>query len=129
MALEEVPVAFARVLRGAGLAVPVGSTVTFARALATGAPPYWAGRATLVRRPEDVPTYDRAFAAFFGGGSTTGAAGMEVHRTVEVAVDADDAEPDAGDDRRDETADDVRAVRFSATEVLRGRDLAECSAE
>ena len=30
-------------------------------------PAYWAGRATLVHRPEDVPTYDRVFAAIFGG--------------------------------------------------------------
>ena len=27
---------------------------------------YWAGRATLVARPEDFPTYDRVFDAYFG---------------------------------------------------------------
>ena len=52
--------------------MPVGSVTTFVEALGavgvereTGV--YWAGRATLVRRPEDVPTYDRAFAAFWLG--------------------------------------------------------------
>ena len=64
--------AFARVLRGAGLAVPTGSTVVFARALAAvgvdrPSGVYWAGRASLVRRPEDVAAYDQAFETFFGG--------------------------------------------------------------
>ena len=30
---------------------------------------YWAGRATLVRRPEDIEPFDRAFAVFFEGRS------------------------------------------------------------
>ncbi|MFO7591049.1 MAG: hypothetical protein R6X23_09140, partial [Acidimicrobiia bacterium] len=63
---ERAAVAFARILRGAGLDVPVGTTVTYARALAAvgldrRTEAYWAGRATLVRGPEDVPVYDRAF--------------------------------------------------------------------
>jgi hypothetical protein len=65
-------VAFGRVLRGTGLDVPVGAVATFARALgALGIDRrdrvYWAGRATLVTRPEDVPVYDRAFDAFWLG--------------------------------------------------------------
>jgi len=65
-----VPVAFARVLRGLGVDVPVASVLLFTDALhATGLDRrhrvYWAGRATLVHRPEDVPAYDAAFAAFF----------------------------------------------------------------
>lgn len=128
MALDEVPVAFVRVLRGAGLAVPVGATVTFARALATGAPPYWAGRATLVRRPEDVAAYDGAFAAFFGG--SVPAPPAEVPRPVEIASDADDPDgPDDPDAADEGPAGEQRVVRWSATEVLRAKDLAACSAD
>ena len=67
---ERVVVAFSNVLRGAGVEVPVGSVITFATALgAVGLGDrqsvYWAGRATLVLRPEDRDLYDRVFAAFF----------------------------------------------------------------
>ena len=60
-AAEQLAVAFARVLRGAGLSVPVGYVLTFAEALgAVGLDDrdavYWAGRTTLVRRPEDLPS-------------------------------------------------------------------------
>ncbi|HEY0398272.1 MAG TPA: hypothetical protein VGF00_07785, partial [Acidimicrobiia bacterium] len=71
-AAERMAVAFARILRGAGLDVPVGRAVTFAEALTltgvdrSGAV-YWAGRTTLVARPEDIPAYDTAFSAFWRG--------------------------------------------------------------
>ena len=61
VSLDRVAVAFARVLRGAGLEVPVGATLDFARgarrasARRRGRSVYWAGRATLVTRPEDSP--------------------------------------------------------------------------
>jgi hypothetical protein len=133
--LTRVPVAFAGVLRAAGLDVPVGATVAYAQALAAvgdrgAAGAYWAGRATLVRRIEDVPTYDRAFAAFFGDAPPV--APTEPLRLVEVALDtaADDEAPvddDGEDDERD--AEDVRAVRWSAQEVLAAKDLAACTPE
>ena len=68
--VDRLTVGFARLLRAAGLDVPVGATLVFAEALgAVGAGSrdavYWAGRATLVRRPEDVELYDRAFAAWW----------------------------------------------------------------
>ena len=40
---------------------------------------YWAGRATLVRRPEDIEPFDRAFAVFFEGRS--GGADRRTNRT------------------------------------------------
>lgn len=60
-------VAFARVLRGMGLDVPVSGVVLFAEAVDASGDLYWSGRATLVKRPEDVAVYDEAFAAFFLG--------------------------------------------------------------
>jgi uncharacterized protein len=56
-------VAFARALRDEGLAVGPGRTVDFCRAAAAlpAEELYWAGRLTLVARPEEIPVYDRVF--------------------------------------------------------------------
>jgi uncharacterized protein with von Willebrand factor type A (vWA) domain len=114
---ERIAVAFARVLRGAGLPVPVGSTVDLAEALAAvglDRPErvYWAGRATLVRRPEDIEPYDQAFAAFFGGatrlGRDPGAGLAPPPPPVEVEVD-------------------IAVLRWSPDEALRHKDLAACT--
>jgi uncharacterized protein with von Willebrand factor type A (vWA) domain len=132
--LDVTAVDVAMALRRRGVPVPTGATVVYARALvAAGTTPsgaYWAGRATLVRRPEDVPAYDQAFGEVFAGLRVAGMAAMP--RPVEVRLDTDDgAEPDARDD---ETAEepppaDVQTVRWSPTEVLRHRDLAACTAD
>ena len=56
---DRVVVAFVRALRAADLEVPVGATVAFAEALGVVDASrrddvYWAGRATLLRQPEDA---------------------------------------------------------------------------
>jgi len=125
---DRIAVAFARILRGSGLSVPVGSMVEYARALAAvgltqPARVYWAGRATLVTRPEDVPIYDRAFATFFTGAWV---ALRSVAPVLDIALGLDsDAPDDDGVDRADSGGDvPVVAVRWSATETLRQRDFA-----
>ena len=133
--LERVPVAFARVLRRAGLDVPVGATVAYAQALAAladrgTAGAYWAGRSTLVRRVEDVPAYDQAFAAFFG--SAAPPARDEVVQLVEVVLDTDDddgAEGGPDDGEREDDGAETLAVRWSPVEVLADKDLAACTPE
>jgi len=126
---ERAAVAFARVLRGAGLDVPVGSTITFGESLAAvgldrrdGV--YWAGRVTLVRRPEDVEVYDQAFSAFWDGASPTigGIDAPEVATTI--ALDAgDDAEhPEAGETEPHDGP--MLSIRWSPAEILRHRDFA-----
>ena len=72
----DVAVGFAVVLRALGVPVPPDCVVAYARALdAVGLDErdgtYWAGRATLVRRPEDVPAYDAAFHRYWEGGRPT----------------------------------------------------------
>lgn len=120
--------AFARVLRGMGLDVPVGAAVTFAEALgAVGIgrrlSVYWAGRTTLVRRPEDIAGYDRAFDAFWRG--RIAFAEIPFQGTeVTIALDTGE-EPAAGDDPG--TAEEpgpTLVVRWSATEVFRHKDFA-----
>lgn len=131
---ERAAVAFARVLRGAGLDVPVGSTVTYARALAAvgldrRTEAYWAGRATLVRGPEDVPVYDRAFTAFWDRERGPSDATMTEPETVVIAIDTDDGDDDGDDDspEDDAGADPTLRLRFSRAEVLRHRDFARYS--
>ena len=68
--VERMAVAFSRLLRGAGLDVPVGTVTTYANALAAVGVDrresvYWAGRTTLIRHPEDIDAYDRTFSAFW----------------------------------------------------------------
>ena len=55
---------FGRELRDAGLRVGPGRTAEFCRAAALLEPGdlYWAGRATLVSRPQEIPVYDAVFA-------------------------------------------------------------------
>jgi len=119
-------VAFARVLRGLGLDVTAGSTVAYAEALASAgmgrrASVYWAGRVTLVHRPEDVPTYDRAFAAFW---EDTGEGEKPTRPEVPLGLAADaPGEHDAGE----APAGPLQAVRWSPAEVLRTRDFAAYS--
>src|SRR5262245_32590322 len=71
-ALERL-IGFGRALRGRGLAVGTGRIVTFCRSagalgLRNRDDLYWAGRASLISRPEDVETFDAAFDDWFGTG-------------------------------------------------------------
>jgi uncharacterized protein with von Willebrand factor type A (vWA) domain len=123
-------VAFARVLRAAGVDVPLGATLMFTESLgciglSDRSGVYWAARATLVNRPEDLSLFDRAFAAFW-------------NRVVDDEVEPDERPPneivialdlpDTGDraDAGDEGVVDTPVVtlRWSAREVLRHRDFA-----
>jgi len=124
-------VGFARVLRGAGLDVATGATVTFAEALAAlgvdrRAHVYWAGRTTLVQRPEDVPIYDRAFRAWWE--RTTPVDVDVITREVTIALDtSDDDRTDASGADGDQRDGDTIVVRASRTEVLRDRNFAAYS--
>jgi uncharacterized protein len=133
---ERVVVDFVDRVRSEGLGVPPGSAVEYGRALGALQSTqlsslYWAGRATLVRRPDDIAPYDRAFAAFFAG-----ADGAPVRRlSVPVELHVDTPEDPEGDDPQQECDEDessegeVRVLRWSATELLRHKDLSECTAD
>jgi hypothetical protein len=88
---------------------------------------YWAGRTTLVRRPEDLPVYDRAFAAFWERRPGVSRADEEVLQTLTLILD-DDLDGAGDDDDPAERDDDPSiTLRFSAVEVLRHKDFSECS--
>lgn len=102
---------FGRALRDAGLDVGPGGIADFCRAAVLLAPGdlYWAGRATLVGRGEEIPVYDEVFRRFFGG-----APGGEQRRPIRVRVLVE-AERERG--------------LASPVELLREKSFAQCSRE
>lgn len=132
---EEIAVAFGRVLRGAGLTVPLDSVLAFttgleAVGLAGRDGVYWAARATLVRRPEDLAVFDQAFKVFFERRSTELALEPEPEPLkITIAIDSDDEEQSGDDDSADASDDPTIHLRFSATEVLRDKDFSAYSGD
>jgi uncharacterized protein with von Willebrand factor type A (vWA) domain len=126
-AAERMAVGFARVLRSAGLAVSIGNVLTFVAALGTVGignrdAVYWAGRSTLVFRPEDVALFDRAFDVFWLRAGVALPGDEPEPQRVDIAVDSQDDGSADGDDRP--ASDPTLVLRFSAAEVLRQKDFA-----
>jgi uncharacterized protein with von Willebrand factor type A (vWA) domain len=121
----EVGVGFARALRGAGLDVPVDSVAAYMEALGAVDSLYWAGRATLVRRPEDIPVYDSVFESYWRAQPASTPVG-DVGPVVEIDVGvATDEEAEDGSS----SPSTVVAVRYSPRETLRQKDFAAYSDE
>src|SRR5438093_10023299 len=102
-------VGFGRMLRQQGLPVGTGRIVTFCRAAAALRPLdrdrlYWAGRASLVGRPEDFDAYDDVFERWFG---THGRAALEIELNLPQA--------DRGRARWSGTEADVRLSRVAGS--------------
>ncbi|MGH9000974.1 MAG: vWA domain-containing protein [Acidimicrobiia bacterium] len=108
----------------------MGSAIAFAQGLAEvgmtdRSDVYWTGRATLVRRPEDFATYERAFGAFWGGGEARLEMALPAEEvTIVLDTDEDDDAPAADGDDEVEHAGPAVVVRFSPQEVLRHKDFA-----
>src|SRR5262249_13466722 len=125
--------AFARVLRGGGLSVPIDSVLMFGEALrAVGLDDrnggYWAARTTRVRRREDVRFFERAFAVFWEHRRPDGSPPPDeevLHITL--AIDSEDTDDDASDESETAGDDPTITLRFSAIESLRHKDFAAYS--
>ena len=131
-AIERIVAGFARALRLNGLAVPTGSMLTYARALGLvglddPARVYWAGRATLLCRCEDVRTYDQVFAAYWIGRGGRRPAPESAGAELALLLDDPDARGAGPDAIEPRAKRGERAVRYSAVEVLSRRDLASLS--
>ena len=113
--MSEIAVRFADRLRAAGLDVPPDTVLTYTRALdAVGVTDadavYWAGRATLVRRPEDIPVYDAVFSGSWGEEPPQ-------PRTIVQRVEGEEGEDG------DEGGDGEPGWQYK--EILRTKDLAD----
>ena len=105
---HETLVGFGRALRAEGLGVGTGRIRDFCTAAALLPPDdlYYAGRATLVAHPDEIPVYDRVFTEFFGPAPEP----LPPPITVRVQADA------------------VREVGLaSPMELLREKSFADCS--
>jgi uncharacterized protein with von Willebrand factor type A (vWA) domain len=116
--------------------VPPTATIHFAEALAlvgvtSRTAVYWAGRSTLVHRPEDLDLYDRVFAAYWEqrGAESFLVEGDPPPVTLALDLGDDDDDDDDDDDEREEPPGDIQEVRWSATEVLTDKDFADCTGE
>ena len=130
--VEHMAVSFARVLRGAGLSVPLDSVLTFIAALDLTSitdrdAVYWSARATLIRRPEDRPLFDRAFAVFWEQRAANDSPEDDATTSsVTLLVDDDDVEGEPG--ALDHDGESLQ-LRFSAVETLRDKDFAAYTQE
>ncbi|MEM8619942.1 MAG: VWA domain-containing protein [Actinomycetota bacterium] len=125
-----IAVGFTHALRHAGLTVPTRCTHTYAEALGTigmgtrhGV--YWAGRTTLVHRPEDIELYDEIFDLYFHSNRRADPDAADVLR-VELVTDQDEGD-DAAENGEGDGADQTITLRWSNAEVLRHKDFAEYS--
>lgn len=124
-------VAFARVLRGVGLDAPLDSVIVFVNALAqlglkNRNDVYWAAHSTLVRRHEDTPMFDRAFAVFWDQSIAINKSDEEPE-TISMTLLVDDENDQDKDNQTAEPIDDENTItlRFSSIETLREKDFAE----
>ena len=123
-----------RSLRAAGLTVAVGSAISYLQALGEldvtrpGAL-YWAGRVTLVHKPEDIATYDQVFSAHYGGTELVDLVVPVPPVEIALAFDEDDdGEAPPPDDEPESNDGPVLEVRYSGVETLRDKDFALCTA-
>jgi len=123
--IERVAAGFVHCLRSGGLVVSIAMTLRFADALdavgtGSGEDVYWAGRATLVTRPEDIAMYDAMFLAFFHHNGV----GFKV-RFEDEADSASLATDDGTGEGDGQSDDEVISLRYSAAEVLGDKDFAD----
>ncbi|MEX0754669.1 MAG: VWA domain-containing protein [Actinomycetota bacterium] len=144
-------VGFGRDLRTRGLPVGTGRILTFVRAVGALSPAgreelYWAGRAALLGRPEDLPVFDEAFEGWFRPGVVTEipAEMLLAMPSTPVPGDLDGGEDpdelrmrsgqiaatsreDGGEDEVDDDDDEETTLRIvaSAEEVLQRRSFAD----
>ena len=132
--LADVLVGFAHELRSAGITVGTGDVLTFCSAAATLEPAdlldvYWAGRATLVSRPDDIQGYDEVFRRYFLDQGVRAAGLLTLRATA--ATEAEAAAfvlpaPDAADaDNEEEQA--VLGWMASDVDALKHRSFAVCT--
>jgi len=116
--------ALARGLRDAGVPVGTGRILSMAEGVAAVGPGdlYWAARATLISRHEDVPAFDRAFERAFGIEAGHAPASQEIADRRSTIVAPSELSVAAGD-----PDDSPEANLASGMEALRTKSFADCT--
>jgi hypothetical protein len=125
---EERLVGFGRALRREGLVVGPGRVVEFCRAAALLAPDdlYWAGRATLIAKHDDIEVYDRVYATYFG--QPPPVEEQLPQPVMEKRAGESQAAPPAEEGDSDEQAE-PEIVLASAVEILKEKSFSRCTDE
>ncbi len=125
-------VGFGRELRREGMTVGTDQLVSYAQAAARLAPTdtqdmYWAGRACLVARREDVAIYDRVFGRWFAGAGQA----MAIHASGEVSRPKAELATGPTVSRVVPADHDSTSVGLmaSSAEALRSKRFADCTPE
>ncbi len=125
---------FAAELRSSGLAVGSGDVLTYCAAMAPLDPTdlldlYWAGRATLVTRRENIPVYDEVFRKFFlaDGDPVREMLTLKAHVTAEAEAMLEVPATDPAGDGHEEEA--TLGLMASDAEALRHKSFAACTPE
>jgi uncharacterized protein len=127
-------VKFADELRAAGLAVGSGDVLIYCSALSRLDPAdvvdlYWAGRTTLVNRPDDIGLYDQVFRHFFLG--VNGQEQDELTLLLRASAQAQGAlaipSTEPGEAEREDDA--VLGWMASDVEALKHKSFAACTPE
>ncbi len=125
---------FARELRAAGVAVGTGDILAYCAAMEPLDPTdlldlYWAGRATLVSKRDDIAVYDEVFRRFFLGGADPVRELITLKARVEAEAEAVLAAPATSPDPEGEREEAVLGWMASDVEALKRKSFAACTPE
>jgi len=126
---ERALVGFVDALRQAGLSVSLSSSRFYVDAMAIvdvidPEQAYWAGRSTLIQRPEDLDLFNTVYVAYWGSAAHH-AVPTAVPDVESLTLAVDDPDHDPGDDGVEpDPDDDVISLRYSSVEVLGSKDFA-----
>jgi uncharacterized protein len=125
-------VGFGRELRGAGLVVGTGEVLTYVSAAAELNPAdlldlYWAGRATLASRRDDIPVYDRVFRAYFLAEGSVAADALKVTATARLEAEAALVMPGTEPGPSEETREQPLGWMASDVAALKHRSFTACT--
>ncbi len=126
-------VRFAGELRAAGLAVGSGDVLVYCSAVSTLDPSdlvdlYWAGRATLVSKHDDISRYDEAFRRFFLGQDSPD---PELTLMLRASAEAQGALAIPSTEPGDSDSEDEAVLGWMASDVeaLKSKSFAACTPE
>lgn len=131
--LDALFVEFAAELRGAGLTIGTDSVLTFLDALSTLDPAnlldvYWSGRATLVRRREQLGTYDSVFRKFFLDEAETAATPLKLKLKASSNASAALELPSPEEGSPGSVEEEVKlGLMASTSEIFRNKAFTECT--
>lgn len=119
---------FITFLRRMGINVPISSTIVFFQALSSvqisnRTDVYWAGRSTLLTRPEDIPIYDEAFHAFWENYLVLDTVTLHDEKEINLATDTQDY--NGGEELDKNRQENVITLKYSRSEILRKKDFAD----